>query len=69
MIRLEQPIIVEGKYDKITLENIIDGLIIPTNGFGIFKDKEKCRLISRLAKDKGVIVMTDSDSAGSLIRK
>lgn len=68
MIRLEQPIIVEGKYDKITLENVIDGLIIPTNGFGIFKDREKCELIRTLAKRSGIIIMTDSDSAGSLIR-
>ena len=40
LIRLNKPIIVEGKYDKITLENVVDGLIIPTDGFGIFKNKE-----------------------------
>lgn len=69
MIRLNKPIIVEGKYDKITLENVVDGLIIPTDGFGIFKNKEKCRMIRSLAeKNGGVIVMTDSDSAGSVIR-
>lgn len=62
------PIIVEGKYDKITLENVVDGLIIPTDGFGIFKNKEKCALIRKLAKTKGIIVLTDSDSAGSVIR-
>ena len=68
MIKLTQPIIVEGKYDKITLENVVDTLIITTNGFSIFKDKEKCELIRTLAKKDGVIVMTDSDSAGSIIR-
>lgn len=68
MIRLRQAVIVEGKYDKITLENIIDALIIPTNGFGIFKDKEKCELIRALSLRDGVIVMTDSDSAGAIIR-
>lgn len=69
MIRIKKPIIVEGKYDKITLENAVDALIIPTNGFGIFKDKEKCLMIRLLAeKNGGIIVMTDSDSAGSMIR-
>jgi len=62
------PIIVEGKYDKITLENVVEGLIIPTDGFGIFKNKEKCDLIRTLAKKTGVIVVTDSDSAGNMIR-
>lgn len=69
LIKLTQPIIVEGKYDKITLENVVDTLIITTNGFGIFKDKEKCELIKTFAKKDGVIVLTDSDSAGNLIRK
>ena len=68
MIKLDMPVIVEGKYDKITLENVIDGLIIPTDGFGIFKNKEKCAMIRALAEKNGVIVMTDSDSAGHLIR-
>lgn len=68
MIKLDRPVIVEGKYDKITLENVIDATIIPTNGFGIFKNPEKRKLIRRLARDRGVIVMTDSDSAGAVIR-
>ena len=46
LIRLDRPVIVEGKYDKITLENVIDALIIPTDGFGIFKNPEKTALIS-----------------------
>lgn len=68
MIKLSQPVIVEGKYDKITLENVIDALIIPTDGFHIFKDKEKCELIRTLAQKNGVIVITDSDFAGDQIR-
>lgn len=68
MIKLKQPVIVEGKYDKITLENVIDALIIPTNGFGIFKDRERCAMIRSLAKKSGVIIMTDSDGAGAVIR-
>lgn len=68
MIRLDRPVIVEGKYDKIALKNIVDALIITTDGFGIFKNKEKCDLIRRLARKNGVIIMTDSDSAGAVIR-
>ncbi len=68
MIKLDRPVIVEGKYDIIKLSNIIDTLIIKTDGFGIFKDKEKQSLLRRLAGEKGIIVMTDSDSAGFLIR-
>ena len=68
MIKLSMPVIVEGKYDIIKLSNIIDGLIIKTDGFGIFKDKEKQQLLRRLAGEKGIIVLTDSDSAGFMIR-
>lgn len=68
MIKLDMPVIVEGKYDIIKLSNIIDALIIKTDGFGIFKDKEKQSLIRRLAGEKGIIVLTDSDSAGFMIR-
>ncbi len=68
MIKLESAVIVEGKYDKITLENIIDAHIIATDGFRIFKDKAKCSLIRKIAEEKGIIVITDSDSAGALIR-
>lgn len=68
MIKLKQAVIVEGKYDKITLENIIDATIITVGGFAIFKDKEKCRLIKLLAEQVGIIIMTDSDQAGNIIR-
>lgn len=68
MIKLSLPVIVEGKYDIIKLSNMIDGLIIKTDGFGIFKDKEKQQLLRRLASQKGIIVLTDSDSAGFMIR-
>lgn len=68
MISLDMPIIVEGKYDKIKLSSIVDATIITTEGFGIFKNKDRVQLIKKLAEKKGVIVLTDSDSAGSIIR-
>ena len=68
MIKVNEAIIVEGKYDKIKLSSIVDGLIIETNGFRIFKDKEKINLLRNLAKKRGILIFTDSDSAGFLIR-
>ncbi len=68
MLRVEQAIIVEGKYDKIKLSSLIDGVIIQTNGYGIFKDKEKVALIKFYAEKTGIIILTDSDSAGFMIR-
>lgn len=68
MIKISQAVIVEGKYDKIKLSALIDGLIITTDGFGVFKDKEKIQLIKELAKNKGIIILTDSDRAGFKIR-
>ena len=67
-IKLQQPIIVEGKYDKIRLENIFETPIIITEGFGIFKNKDKKEFIKLLAQKSGIIVLTDSDSAGIMIR-
>ena len=67
-IKLNSPIIVEGKYDKIRLENIFDAPIITTEGFGIFKNTEKMLFIKKMAEKFGVIVLTDSDSAGNVIR-
>ena len=66
-IKIDLPVIVEGKYDKIKLSSIIDAEIITTDGFGIFKGKDKLTLIKRLA-ERGVIILTDSDGAGKLIR-
>ncbi len=68
MIRLKQAVIVEGKYDKIKLSSFLDAVIITTNGFGIYKDKEKTAFIRTLAKSCGVIILTDSDHAGLRIR-
>lgn len=68
MIKLKQAIIVEGKYDKIKLSSVVDALIIPTNGFAVFKDREMAELIRTLAQTVGIIILTDSDSAGFRIR-
>lgn len=68
MIKLKEAVIVEGKYDKINIENFIDAFIIVADGFRIFKDKEKTELLRKIAKENGLIIMTDSDSAGMLIR-
>ncbi|MBR3621407.1 MAG: DUF4093 domain-containing protein [Clostridia bacterium] len=68
MIKTDEIIIVEGKYDKIKLSPIIDAPIICTDGFGIFKDKELQRMIRMLAEKDGILVLTDSDSAGFKIR-
>lgn len=68
MIRIKQAIIVEGRYDKIRLSSLVEAVIIPTNGFGLYKDKETAELIRALAKKTGIIILTDSDSAGFRIR-
>ena len=62
------PVVVEGKYDKIRLSNIIDAQIIVTDGFGIFKKEEKRLLLRRLAAASPLIVLTDSDGGGKVIR-
>lgn len=68
MIKTDRVVIVEGKYDKIKLTSILDAVIIETDGFAIFNDKEKQKLIRRLAETKGLLILTDSDSAGFKIR-
>ena len=68
MIKIDRAVIVEGRYDKIKLASILDAVIIETEGFGIFNNKEKQRLIRRLADTKGILILTDSDSAGFKIR-
>ncbi len=68
MLHIKQAIVVEGKYDKIKLSSITDAVIIVTNGFSLFKDKEKQALIRFYAEKTGIIILTDSDSAGFKIR-
>lgn len=68
MIHLKEALIVEGKYDKIKLSSVTDALIVTTDGFSVFKNKEKLALIKSLAESCGVIILTDSDSAGFKIR-
>lgn len=68
MIYLNEAVIVEGKYDKIKLSSIVDALIVEVNGFQLFKDKQKIKFISDLSKTRGIIILTDSDSAGLLLR-
>lgn len=68
MLKINEAVIVEGKYDKIKLSAVLDTIIIETDGFAIFKDKEKQRLIRFLSEKRGIIIMTDSDSAGFKIR-
>lgn len=68
MIKVNEAIIVEGKYDKIKLCSVVDAVIIVTDGFGIFRDSEKLGLIRYYAEKTGIIILTDSDSAGRKIR-
>ena len=68
LISLESVVIVEGKYDKINLENYIDATIITTDGFQIFKDRNKQKLIRFLCEKNGAVIITDSDNAGAQIR-
>ena len=67
-LKIAYPIIVEGKYDKLRLQTICEGLIIKTDGFGVFKNQERLALIRQLAKKSKIIVLTDSDGAGKVIR-
>lgn len=68
MIRVKEAIIVEGRYDKAKLAGLVDGIVVETGGFQIFQDRQRMELIRRLAAQRGVIVLTDSDGAGFLIR-
>lgn len=68
MIKLGPVILVEGKYDKIKLSQIFDTTILTTDGFGIFKQKDKLELLRRLAETRGLLVFTDPDGAGFVIR-
>lgn len=66
--RIKYPIIVEGKYDKIKLDSLFSANVITTGGFAIFTGEEKIHLIKRLAEKSKIIILTDSDGAGHLIR-
>ena len=68
MLRIREAIVVEGRYDKNTLSQMVDTVIVETSGFGIFKDKERLALLRRLAEKRGLIVLTDPDGAGFVIR-
>ena len=68
MVKLREAIVVEGRYDKNTLSQIVDATIFETNGFGIFKDKARMALLRQVAEKRGLIVFTDPDVAGFLIR-
>ena len=68
MLKIREAIVVEGRYDKNTLSQIVDAPILETSGFGIFKDKEQMSLLRRIAERRGLIVFTDSDGAGFVIR-
>lgn len=68
MVKISQAILVEGRYDKNTLSQIVDAPILETSGFGIFKDKKQMALLRQIAQKRGLIVFTDSDGAGFVIR-
>ena len=68
MVKIKEAILVEGRYDKNTLSQIVDAPILETNGFGIFKDKKQMGLLRKVAEKRGLIVFTDADGAGFVIR-
>lgn len=68
MVKIREAILVEGRYDKNTLSQIVDAPILETSGFGIFKDKKQMALLRKVAEKRGLIVFTDSDGAGFVIR-
>ncbi len=67
-LKIELPIIVEGKYDKIKIMSVADACVIATDGFGVFKNSERLALIKRLSQQSKIIVLTDPDGAGKVIR-
>lgn len=68
MVKVSEVIVVEGRYDKAALSSYLDAVILETDGFGVFSDKEKVALLRRLADERGLIVLTDSDGGGFVIR-
>ena len=67
-IKLRMPVVVEGKYDRLRLQELIDGTILETGGFGIFRDRERLAMLRALAEKTGIVILTDSDRAGFMIR-
>ena len=68
MLKIREAIVVEGRYDKNTLSQVVDTVILETAGFGIFRDEETLALLRRIGAKRGLILLTDSDGAGFLIR-
>ena len=68
MRRVREVIVVEGRYDKNALRQVVDATVVETRGFGIFNDRERLALLRRLAEERGLILLTDSDGAGFVIR-
>ena len=68
MHRIKEVIVVEGRYDKNALSQVVDAVIIETSGFGIFNDRQKQKLLRTLAEERGLIILTDPDGAGFVIR-
>ncbi len=68
MRRIREVIVVEGRYDKNALRQVVDAAVIETRGFGVFKDRERLALLRRLAAERGLVLLTDSDGAGFVIR-
>ena len=68
MRKIREVIVVEGRYDKNALKQVVDATIVETGGFGVFNDKERLSLLRRLAAERGLILLTDSDGAGFVIR-
>ena len=68
MRRVREVIVVEGRYDKNALRQTVDATVLETKGFGVFKDRERLTLLRRLAAERGLILLTDSDGAGFVIR-
>ena len=68
MLRIKEAIVVEGRYDKNTLSQLVDTIIVETAGFGVFQNSEKLALFRRLAAERGLIILTDPDGAGFVIR-
>lgn len=68
MIKIKEAVVVEGRYDKNTLSQIVDAPILETSGFGIMKDKQQLQLLRKVAQNRGLVILTDSDGAGFVIR-